>query len=208
MRRGENVNKKLELVLEEGDADAVLCEEYIALIGSTFNSAVVSRAESEETDQFDITDRFQFVHWILGSLRSTPDRAVDRLSDLFLQLHIPKFLLDIGKCAMHIRLGKATLRSKAILEKISEKLEATLAFGTLLSEPDYLRFVYQLLADLCEQFGDADRARFYIDRTTDDYFERRLSEVKGELESEEGQNRLAQVVRNERDQLMYDGYTE
>jgi hypothetical protein len=203
--RGNEITEKLSPVIQEGMADAVLVEEYLAHIATSFFHATLSREDAETFHELDFTDRLQFETWVTVNAGVDPRATAELLTDAYIRLAIPRFLLDLGKGLINTEQHRHLPRTKVMLEHISAKLEAILPISMLLSEPDFLRLAYSVLSKVNNEQGLIEDGQLYSYRSSDEYFTQRLKEVEAGWSNGTVADRISEVLKSGKDQFFYEG---
>ncbi len=181
-RTGE-IDEGLKYLVDECNADAMLCEEYCAHIISSLRMATITREDRQLGYSYNAADAYQFEQWI-AELASYEDasKADIELTDAYIRLQIPKILLDLGRAAVKVLRGDYSDRQWKRLDYIASRFEITLPLAVMMIEQNYLRTIYKLLKRLTTERELADESEDYAFRTTDEYFSQRIREVTSQRE--------------------------
>jgi hypothetical protein len=204
-RRAGEISNQLRQVLQEGAAAAVVCEEYLAHIGTSLWHATLSREDAVNLGEFDLTDRLQFEDWLEMNATRGPRNALESLTDSYIRLNIPRFLLALGKSVVNINERRQLEKTKTVLEDIASRLEATLPIAAILSEHDFIRMVYRLHSDVCHSLGLDDDSKTSGLRATDEYLGQRLENIQSAMADGTSRNLLDSVLSTGKPALFYEG---
>jgi len=189
-------------LVEEAAADAIVCEEYLAHSGSSLRHAIDTR-ESKQAYIGDLTDPLVFEMWLDNIGRFDQRKADARLMESCINLELPKFLADYGRCVYRTRHGQDLEYAKATLEKIIPRLELAIPIGGILNDPNFLQPAYRCMADACRQLNLPQEAERYTHLASEDVFEERLRQVEQNINDHGAKSVLSQLLLR-KDEFRYE----
>jgi hypothetical protein len=180
-----------------------VCEEYVAHIGASLSHATLSRDEAANSGELDLTDPMQFGAWLELHSEDGYRIALEHLTDTYMRLLIPRFILAMGKSSINTVHNRQLNKTKSVLEDITAKLEATLPAAVIQSEPDFIRLAYLLLAEVNRKLGLIQESETSAFRATDEYLIPKLDYINTGMIDGTLAAQISEAIRSKR--VFYEG---
>ncbi len=163
--------------LDEAKTEAALCEEYRVVIEASLSTAFHGVA-SGLLNMPSIANASEFIPWVewMTSPSSQVDAEFEIRQAYDAQLIMPTFLRDVALARIAWSKGETT-KVLAKLQAVANELEKHLTEAMVLGDPNYLSYIYEIMAKICGEKGMELESAEYLRRAQPEYYQALLADA-------------------------------
>lgn len=175
----EVTSETAKIRLDEATTEAVLCEEYRVVIEASLSAAFHGVA-SGLLRMPSTANAAEFIPWLewMISPSSQVDAEFEIRQAYDAQLVMPTFLRDLALGRIACSKGETT-KGLAKLQAVANELEKHLGEAVVLGDPNYLSYMYDIMAKVCDEKGMALESAGYLRRAQPEYYRALLADDAG-----------------------------